>query len=432
MSTASNGGSDLRGPIAFLAGGILGAAIFALGSTGTRGPGAADLRAYAEVRDLVEDGFVESRDREELLESALVGMVTELDPYSRFYSGEDLRRVERSTTGTYLGLGLILRWPFDDGVVLFALPGSPAAEAGLAPGDRLRSIDSVHLADLPPGGVEQRLGQLGPQPVALAVVAPDGSERALELTPAEVVDPTVRHVGLLDEGIGYLAITSFSRRTVEEFDAAVLGLERSGLEALLVDLRGNPGGVLRAATDIANRFVAEGPLVTTHTREGVRTTEAVSEEAGLEGLPLLVLVDSDSASASEVLAGALQDHRAAVLVGMSTYGKGTVQTLVPTDYPEGIVKVTTAYYSTPAGRSIDRHYRAGEAETALTPDLLVPLDEDQRTDLRHFLASHSPPPELADAVAELRLEAGLPGSTRPDHDPQLEAALGLLAQGLPR
>ena len=417
--------SDLRGPLAFLAGGVVGAGIFAVGHWASAPPTGEDLTGYARVRDLVEREFVQDRTREDLLGAALEGLTAELDPYSRFYRGEDLRRVERTTAGTYLGLGLILARPLEDGLVRFPLDGSPARAAGLVPGDRIVAMDGDLLSELPPGAFEQRLGALTDTPVAFLVDGTDGARRTVEVTPAEVLDPSVRHETLLEDGIGYLAITSFTRRTLDEFDAAVQRLDAAGMGSLVVDLRGNPGGVLRAALAVANRFVGEGDLLVTRTREGATPTPALPEEAVLAGLPLVLLVDGDSASASEVLAGALQDHRAAVLVGDATYGKGTVQTLVHTAYPEGIAKITTAFYSTPAGRSIDRHYRE-DGGAALAPDVQVSLDDEQRMDVRHFLAGHSPPADLADAVAAQRVAAGLPASTRPGTDPQLAAALGLL------
>ena len=428
MSTQGSPSKDLRGPIAFLAGGVLGSTIFALGSLGTDRLEGEDLRGYADVRGLVEDEFVEARSRDRLLTAAIEGLVADLDPYSRFYSGEDLRRVERSTSGSYLGLGAVFLYPTEAGIVLFPMVGSPAEQAGLVVGDRVLAIDGELLADMPAGEFERRLRTLTEVPIELLVERGPGEPRALVVQPADVVDPTVRHGELLQGEIGYLAVTSFSRHTLEEFDTEMARLTDAGMGSLVLDLRGNLGGVLDAATAIANRFIPEGTLLITETRSGPRVTSALADEATYAATPVVVLVDEDSASASEVLAGALQDHRIAVLVGTSTYGKGTVQTMVPTQTPEGIVKVTTGFYTTPSGRSIDRHYRAAieGAETAITPDVLVHLSDEGRLDVRRFLTSYSPPPALAEAVGKLQDGLNRQRTMHPETDLQLAAALALL------
>jgi carboxyl-terminal processing protease len=388
----------------------------------------ADVAFYRAVRQIIEDEYVLPVEREELLTSAIEGVVADLDPYSRFYTGEPLARIEHDTRGTFQGIGAVFACPMDDGRVLFPLPGSPAERAGLAVGDQILSFGGTRIVDLQPGEFARELRALEASPIAIEVRRESGELQELTLTPAEVLDPTVRHLTLAEPEIGYLAITSFSRRTLEEFDRAVAELQAAGATSLVIDLRGNPGGVLHAATRIANRFIEAGPLVVTETRHGREETLADPNAATLLGLPLAVLVDAGSASASEVLAGALQDDRRAALVGTATYGKGTVQTLTPLSPPESILKVTTGFYATPSGRSIDRHYRS-DGGSAIWPDIEIELSEKDRAHLHARLADYSPPLALTSAVEALELELGREPSPRLVHDAQLDAALALFTEG---
>jgi C-terminal peptidase prc len=249
--------------------------------------------------------------------------------------------------------------------------------------------------------------------------------------PEELVDPSVRHARLIGEGlprIGYLAITSFSRKTPDEFDAALVALGE--LDALVIDVRGNPGGVLEAAVLIANRFVAQGMLVSHEGRGAVVEFQARPEEATRAGLPLAVLVDGDSASASEVFAAALQDHRAAVLVGTATYGKGVVQEVRHFDQGRAVVKLTTAYYYTPAGRNLERTVESAW-DSGIQPDLWVELAEDEALAVAQHLASHAAPPAALPRLRAWEQELGV--QLVPSHPPdrQLEAALALFRADRP-
>lgn len=418
---------DAKGPIAFLIGGIVGASIFALGSIGlkNRQPLDSDLAFYQHVREIVGAEFVQERTDEELLVSAVKGIADNLDIYSRFYSGEDLTRVERSTSGTFLGLGAIFAEPIDRGLLLFPMSDSPAQRAGLRVGDRILAVGEDSLDAMAPDEFRTILRNLTAEPMELLVESSEGETRSLTVQPESIVDPTVRHGELLGDSVGYLAITSFSRRTLEEFDAEIEHLQAEGMTGLVLDLRNNPGGVLRIALAIANRFVDEGPLLYTDSRMGREEKRADADEAHLLGLPLVVLIDRDSASSSEVLAGTLQDHRAAVVVGMPSYGKGTVQTLTTLESPHSILKVTTAFYTTPSGRQIDRHY-SGDKEAAITPDLLVAQTAERETEVRARIGSYSAPRAYRGAVRDLRDSLGLESARLWNEDEQLAAAVDLL------
>jgi len=426
-----NATGSAAGPLLFGLGGIAGAAFTAFLLRASAPEQDPDLRTYATVRGLIEDEFVRPTDRGELLAEAMDAMAGSLDPYSRYYVGERLSRVRQETLGTFLGLGAIFEQPMDGGRLLFPMPGSPAAKAGLRVGDELLAFDGVRLADLEPGGFAELLGELEPRTIDVEVRRLDGTIEELELTPATVLDPTVRHADLLGDGVGYVAVTSFSRETPGELDLAVRELQDRGAQSLILDLRGNPGGVLTAALEVTNRFVPAGVLLITETREGHLEEEAYPELATLADLPLVVLVDEDSASASEVVAGALQDHRRAAIVGTETYGKGTIQTLTPLGDPDGMLKITTGFYQTPSGRSIDRHYR-GDGSSAIWPDVEVELLASERRALHAHLGRYSPAYQDAQEVDALERELGREPRERVLRDAQLEAALTLLAGSKPQ
>jgi carboxyl-terminal processing protease len=242
-----------------------------------------------------------------------------------------------------------------------------------------------------------------------------------------VIEPTVRHERILDEarGVGYLALSSFTHETATEFDAAFERLRQDGMRALVLDLRGNPGGVLMAAVEIARRFVREGLIVSTEGRDESVTYEADPAAAWHAELPLVVLVDEGSASASEVLAAALKEHRAAVIVGMPTYGKGMVQTIHRFGGDGSVIKVTTSYYYTPSHKNLE-HSADPAAERGIPPDLRVDLGSD-REELHARLARPSPPRECVAALQAWEDAEGVELYARTQWDPQLEAALDLFA-----
>ncbi|MEQ1892313.1 MAG: S41 family peptidase [Planctomycetota bacterium] len=389
-----------------------------------------DLEMVRAVRNLALEEFVGEVRPAELVDSALAGMLGGLDDYSHYYGPAELAELDRETSGEFLGIGVVFR-DGEPGRILFPYPDSPAARAGLRVGDRIRSAQGEALEKLESG---ELLGMLrrSPDEVRLEVEDLDGSAREVLLDPEVVLDPTVRHARVLDEarGLGYVSIRSFSHRTPEEFDHAIEGLRAQGLRALVLDLRANPGGILDAAVTIANRFVRTGALVATRSRAETRITRADEDEAHLAGMPLVVLIDANSASASEVLAAALQDHGAAALVGEPSYGKGSVQTLKHVDDDRAVVKLTTAYYCSPSLRRIE-HIDGDLERSGIAPDLAVPLSRAERDSVYRFLFSYSPPEEALEPLraweerADVKLIRELP------EDRQLAAARALLgAEGL--
>lgn len=410
--------------VAFICGGALGAAgaLSIARMTSDR-----DLELVRVVRDLAADSFVEEVDESTLVDDALSGMIDSLDRYSRYYRPEEIEALDRTTRGEFRGVGVVFRAPTTDGQILFAAPGGPADRAGVQVGDTIVSIDGDPVAEMPPGGIQERLRT--PDAGGLQVELRDlaGELRTASIHPEPVLDPSIRLARMVDveNGIAHIGLVSFSSRSLEEFDAAVEQLELGGLNGLVLDLRGNGGGSLDAAVALANRFVAEGRLVATRTRERTQVVKAKPQEAYHLGLPLVLLVDRDSASASEVLAGALQDHGAATLVGEPTYGKGTVQTLTRFSGDRAIVKVTTAHYLTPAWRLIERD-EDDPQRTGIAPEVYVPIDDAQRRAVLGYIQNYHPPAMLVPQIRAWEEDSGLELLPTPPEDPQLDAALALL------
>ena len=393
-----------------------------------------DLELYREVRDAVSESFVRDVDPDLLVDRALHAMAEGLDEYSRYYSAGEVAVVERETQGRYRGIGVVFKEPIEEGRILFAMPESPAQRAGLDVGDRILSIDGTPLTQMSSEQLRAVIGDSSSSDtLRLLVRSLDGEERERAVARDVLLDPSVRHARMLDpeRGIGYLALRSFSDATPDEFDAAMAALAEEDLRGLVVDVRGNYGGLLHAAIELANRFLAEGVIVSTRGRGENVPYEAVAAKARWSGLPLAVLVDGESASASEIFAAALQDHRAAALVGSPTYGKGTVQRVKAVDEGRALLKVTTSYYFTPAGRNLERTVDKAW-EFGILPDVWVPLEADQVAALHARLERYSAPEE---AQAKLRAWEQLDQIVLlppwPE-DAQLEAALALLRGEAPR
>lgn len=386
------------------------------------------MSLYRKVRDFALTSYVREIDAPELQDRALRGMIESLDPYSRYYDHTQVAQLERETSGVYPGIGVAFAPIEPPGQILFALPGSPAQAAGLAVGDRIVGADGrdVSRLSLPELGEVIRAAARKGHRMALELEDRQGDRRSVQVEPAEVVDPTVRHERLLEGsgGIGYLAITSFSRLTTSEFDEAVRSLGGRELAGLVVDVRGNLGGVLDSAVEIANRFVPEGVLVTHEGRTETVTFVARPGEALLAGLPLVVLVDGESASASEVFAAAVQEHRAAVVVGSPTYGKGLVQKVRGFGDDRAVVKLTSSYYFTPSHHNLERTV-SDAWDCGIHPDLDVELSEPETRALHEHLASYGPPAEALPELARWEAESGQHLLREHPPDAQLDAALAL-------
>jgi len=390
-----------------------------------------DLQHYRSVRDFARESFVREVSNQELLDNALHGMLAGLDPYSRYYDRDESDSVARETVGRYVGMGVVFRGSITDGIVLFPLADSPGKRAGLRVGDRLLSLDGRPLAEYSEAQIRVLIEASESVPVSMLVKGRDGEQRELKLRAESVVNPTVRHTRMLDEerGIGYTSILSFSQETPREFDEAFQYLARRNMRALVVDLRSNYGGVLESAVAIAQRFIDEGVIVSTEGRGQPVVLSSEPAEALHVGFPLVVLVDGDSASASEVLAGALQDHRAAIITGSPSYGKGMVQTIRRFEEAGARAKVTSSYYYSPTHRNFERssHADGADGEHGIYPDLVIEADDGERRRVHAFLEAYGAPLEALEELARWEAEIGETLDNPPPADGQLAAAVALLS-----
>jgi carboxyl-terminal processing protease len=321
-------------------------------------------RLLAEVLERVKRDYVDDVDDERLIEAAIRGMVADLDPHSSYLDPEEYEAIRISTSGNYSGVGLEVSVAGQRVVVVAPMQGSPAEEAGIVNGDVIISIDGmpVDSADLDDTVLRLR-GDPGTR-VSLSVVRQDPeAPLTFEMTREQIQVPSAVSE-LLAPRIGYVKLTHFSENTGADLRKAVGALmEESGgrLDGFVLDLRNNPGGVLDSAVEVSDAFLEGGLIVSA---EGRIADARFRLEAGsgdiLAGAPMVVVVNRGSASASEIVAGALQDHGRATIVGTATFGKGSVQTVMPLSQGRAI-KLTTSRYYTPSGKSIH--------DRGITPDV---------------------------------------------------------------
>lgn len=325
-------------------------------------------RLLAEVLERVKRDYVDDVDDERLIEAAIRGMVADLDPHSSYLDPEEYEEIRISTSGNYSGVGLEVSISGGKVVVVTPMDGSPAQRAGLANGDVLISIDGmpVDSADLDDTVLRLR-GDAGTR-VSLAVLRDDPeAPMTFDMMREQIQVPSAVS-RVMAPRVGYVKLTHFSENTGADLRKAVKSLTEQAdgrLDGLVLDLRNNPGGVLDAAVEVADAFLDSGLIVSA---EGRISDARFRLEAGsgdiLAGAPMVVVVNRGSASASEIVAGALQDNGRATVVGTATFGKGSVQTVMPLSQGRAI-KLTTSRYYTPSGRSIH--------ERGIKPDVDVPV-----------------------------------------------------------
>lgn len=329
-----------------------------------------ELRAFTEVMQRIKTAYVEEVDDKTLLDNAIQGMLNGLDPHSAYLKPEDFKELEESTTGEFGGLGIEVG--MEDGFIKVISPidDTPASKAGIQTGDLIIKLDDITVkGSTLMQSVEKMRGKAG-TPIKLTIVR-EGQTKPIEftLTRAVIKVQSVR-AKTLEEGYGYIRISQFQSDTGKELVDDLNNLKKQQkdgkLKGLVLDLRNNPGGVLQAAVGVVDAFIKKGLIVYTEGRipNSELRFNATAEDPS-EGVPLVVLINGGSASASEIVAGALQDHKRAVLLGTESFGKGSVQTVLPlsVDSAKGL-KLTTALYYTPNGRSI-------QAE-GIKPDIVLP------------------------------------------------------------
>lgn len=313
------------------------------------------LRRFVAVFDRIKRAYVEDISDSELLDNAINGMLSGLDPHSAYLKSEAFTDLEESTSGEFGGLGLEVG--VEDGFIKVIAPidGTPASRAGIQPGDVIVKLagESVKGMSLEEAVTKMR-GKPGSK-ISMTLVR-DGETAPIELdVERDLIKVTSIKSRMLDNGFGYIRITQFQAASGPDFRKAIEQLQKKSdgeLRGLVIDLRNNPGGVLQAAVEIADTLIDDGLIVYTEGRTDSSKLEFKAEAGDLSnGIPIVALINGGSASASEILAGALQDHKRGVILGTPSFGKGSVQTVMPLDNDTAI-KLTTARYFTPSGRSI--------------------------------------------------------------------------------
>lgn len=319
---------------------------------------------FAEVMQRVKSDYVEPIEDSELLESAIRGMVSDLDPHSQYLDADEYRDIRISTTGSYTGIGIEVTEVDGDIRVITPIAGSPAARSGIRSGDEIIAVDGIMVdADRLQDTIGQMRGRRGSR-ITITVLRED--ETIDHEMRRELIRVASVHYETLEPTYGYVRLSQFSESTARDLSRAINAMQHQQdgmLDGLVLDLRNNPGGVLDAAIEVSDLFLNSGVIVSA---EG-RTTESRfvrSAHRGdvLDGANIVVLVNKGSASASEIVAGALQDHNRASILGTPTFGKGLVQTVMPLSMGRA-VKLTTSRYFTPSGDSIH--------EIGITPDIFV-------------------------------------------------------------
>lgn len=366
-----------------------------------------------EAVDIINSFYVdgEAAGMDELTESALNGILSDLDPYSEYLSPERLQNLREQTSQEFGGIGIQVEMKDRRLTIVAPIEGTPGAKAGLLRGDQITAVDGESIDNKPMNeSVEQLRGAPGSK-VLLTVFRPRSKEEFETSIIRELIDvDNVRSAEMLEDGIGYLRILQFGGRTGDEMIEAIEELIDQGMSRLIIDLRGNPGGLLDVAVEVASPFLKTGQLVVYTEGRRVRENDRWEVKPGSPryDFPLVILVDGGSASASEIVAGAIKDLKRGTLVGEKTFGKGSVQTIIKLGEDSGL-RLTTAKYYTPGGYVIQGN--------GIEPDLLVELEAEEIRKLaiqRNRLDLMSP----EEFSEEFEFE--------PIADRQLEAALEIL------
>lgn len=310
------------------------------------------LTTFVEVFSLIKSNFVEPVDSQNLTEEAIKGMIHGLgDKHTYYMNEQDFQHMQERTKGYFGGLGIVIGLKDDKLTVISPIENTPAARAGMKSGDQIVQIDGKSTEKM---GLEQAVnlmrGKEGTR-VKLVTYRPAAKkEQNLNLVRAKIEVPSIDSK-MLEDKIAYIKMSGFTEDTGKDFRAALAKCSKEGMTGLILDLRNNPGGLLKAAVEVNEQLLPRGPIVHIKVRSGQQDTIYATGKSKYTELPLIVLVNGGSASASEIVSGGVQDTKRGILVGEKTFGKGSVQTVYPLSDGSGIA-LTTAKYMTPSGRSI--------------------------------------------------------------------------------
>ncbi|HEV3004370.1 MAG TPA: S41 family peptidase [Pirellulales bacterium] len=343
------------------------------------------------------------------------GATNSLDSYSAFLTASQLNEVYSQIEGNFVGLGIELKAADGALLIVKVITGSPAERGGILPGDKITEVDGQSTAEL---STDQAANLLQGREGSLAdvtLVSPGRSPRQLRIRREHVEVPSIDDARIEDEslGIAYLKLTCFQKTTTRDLNDALWKLHGAGMKSLIIDLRGNPGGLLTTAVDVVDKFVDRGVIVSTRGRSRQEDASYSARESGTWRVPLVVLIDGDSASASEIFAGAIRDHRRGTIVGTRSYGKGSVQGIFPLGQASTGLRLTTAKFYSPKGKPY--------SGIGVTPDVVVPPKA---------VAHHVARPDLDDDQPLRLVSPAAPDRSKVDD--ALETAKGIARQQLAR
>lgn len=326
------------------------------------------------IESMIDASYLGDKDEDELAEGLYAGLLSGLgDPYSRYYTAEEYEEESTYTDGSYVGIGIVMQKNDEGGVkIVSCYAGGPGEAAGLQAGDLIVAVDGEDIKEMDTSEVADRVRNCGKDQVTLTIYR-ENADTPEDVT-VEVTDVELPSVSsqMLEDHVGYIQIMQFNGVAYSQYTQAFADLMDQGMEKLVIDLRDNPGGLLTSVCDILNEILPEGLIVYTEDKDGKREEKYADGEHALD-IPLAVLINENSASASEIFAGAVKDYGIGTLVGTTTYGKGVVQSLQQLS-DGSAVKLTIANYYTPNGNNIHK--------VGVTPDVEVQLDESllNRTD----------------------------------------------------
>ncbi|MGN6643907.1 MAG: S41 family peptidase [Verrucomicrobiota bacterium] len=341
-----------------------------------------NMKLFSEVMEKVRNDYVEGQDTSyrELVYGALKGMIDKLDPHSEFMDPEKYKQLQNDTQGQFGGLGIIIAMKENFVTVVAPIEDTPGFKAGILSGDRIIKIEGKSTENM---GLQDAVKNLRGEPgtdVSITMMRPSSGEvKDYKLTRAIINVDMVKDINgkkefpLGDNKIGYVRLVQFGEKTSDDLETALTKLKAQGMQALVLDLRWNPGGLLDQAVEVCQKFLPRGQLVvSTEGRNATQKFSAKGHGDELHSMPIVVLVNLGSASASEIVAGCLQDLHRAIILGEKTFGKGSVQSIIPLDDGSAL-RLTTAKYYTPSHKVIH--------EVGITPNVIVPVTDEEERDI---------------------------------------------------
>jgi carboxyl-terminal processing protease len=383
------------------------------------GEGYEELKTFTEVLSMVKKNYVEDVKSKDLVYGAIRGMLNSLDPHSSFMTAEGYKDMQVETKGEFGGIGIQIGMKESMLTVIAPIEDTPAYKAGIKAGDKIVKINNVTTRDMTLQDAVSKMRGTPKTTVVISIMREGWKESKDFTLTREIIKVKSVKLKVLEGSIGYVKINQFQEQTANDLAAAMKKLDEEKITSLVLDLRNDPGGLLNSSIDVASQFLEKGKLVVyTKTRSGEKS-EFFTDNNGHFTLPMVVLVNQGSASASEIVAGALKDWNRAVILGTVTFGKGSVQTVIPLSDGSGL-RLTTAKYYTPKGKSIQG--------TGITPDIIVKLEAKngskehpvlREKDLEHHLKN-----EQGDSKGEEKETA--PVEVDEKDDIQLQRAVDIL------